>query len=129
MSYSTAPPSGVDVLRDHPWNYFTTPFSVHLPGCAPRRRIGTAMTTHPTVIDHPARRLVVALPQSYDQAREQYETLVPQVDVARFAQIASGKPRWSSLRSTPRMDSCATTSATSPPSWPDRCRSGKRLSI
>jgi hypothetical protein len=47
------------------------------------------MTTHTTVIDHPTRRLVVALPQLYDQAREQYETLVPQVDVTRFFQMAS----------------------------------------
>jgi hypothetical protein len=47
------------------------------------------MTTHTTAIDHPARRLVVALPQLYDQAREQYEALVPEVDVARFFQLAS----------------------------------------
>jgi hypothetical protein len=47
------------------------------------------MTTHTTTIDHPTRRLIVALPQLYDQAREQYETLVPEVDVARFFQMAS----------------------------------------
>ncbi|MBV8997226.1 MAG: hypothetical protein JO287_26830 [Pseudonocardiales bacterium] len=47
------------------------------------------MTTHSTAIDHPTWRLIVALPQPYDQAREQYETLVPQVDVTRFAQMAS----------------------------------------
>jgi hypothetical protein len=47
------------------------------------------MTTHTTVIDHPSRRLLVALPQPYDQAREHYETLVPEVDFARFAQMAS----------------------------------------
>jgi hypothetical protein len=47
------------------------------------------MTTHTTAIDHPSRRLIVALPQLYDQAREQYETLVPQVDVTRFVQMAS----------------------------------------
>src|SRR5262249_32940995 len=46
------------------------------------------MTTHTTAIDHPARRLIVALPQSYDQTREHYETLVPQVDAARFFQMA-----------------------------------------
>src|SRR6201993_3985682 len=47
------------------------------------------MTTHTTVIDHPSRRLVVALPALYDEAREQYETLVPEVDLARFFQMAS----------------------------------------
>jgi Domain of unknown function DUF302 len=47
------------------------------------------MTTHTTVIDHLSRRLVVALPALYDEAREQYETLVPEVDLARFFQMAS----------------------------------------
>jgi hypothetical protein len=47
------------------------------------------MTTRTTAIDHPSRRLVVALPQPYDAAREHYETLVPEVDFARFAQMAS----------------------------------------
>ncbi|MFJ9843238.1 DUF302 domain-containing protein [Kitasatospora sp. NPDC101155] len=47
------------------------------------------MTMHTTTVDHPARRLVVALPQPYDAAREQYETLVPEVDQARFFQLAS----------------------------------------
>jgi hypothetical protein len=47
------------------------------------------MTTHTTAIDHPSRRLLVALPQPYDQAREHYETLVPEVDFARFFQMAS----------------------------------------
>jgi hypothetical protein len=47
------------------------------------------MTTHTTAIDHPSRRLVVALPALYDEAREQYETLVPEVDFARFFQMAS----------------------------------------
>src|SRR6201993_1740012 len=47
------------------------------------------MTTHTTTIDHPSRRLVVALPALYDEAREQYETLVPEVDLARFFQMAS----------------------------------------
>jgi hypothetical protein len=32
---------------------------------------------------------VVALPAPYDEAREQYETLVPEVDFARFFQMAS----------------------------------------
>jgi len=47
------------------------------------------MTTNSTVIDHPSRRLVVALPALYDEAREVYETLVPEVDLARFFQMAS----------------------------------------
>ncbi|MFF2144868.1 DUF302 domain-containing protein [Kitasatospora sp. NPDC058190] len=47
------------------------------------------MTAHTTTVDHPARRLVVALPQPYDAAREQYESLVPEVDQTRFFQLAS----------------------------------------
>jgi hypothetical protein len=47
------------------------------------------MTSHHTAIDHPARRLVVALPRPYDAAREHYETLVPEADLARFFQMAS----------------------------------------
>ncbi|MGA7465426.1 DUF302 domain-containing protein [Mycobacterium sp.] len=47
------------------------------------------MTTKTIAIDHPSRRLVVALPAPYDEAREQYETLVPEVDFARFFQMAS----------------------------------------
>ena len=47
------------------------------------------MTTHTTVVDHPARRLVVALPRPYDAAREHYENLVPEVHLARFFQMAS----------------------------------------
>ena len=47
------------------------------------------MTTHSTAVDHPSRRLVVALPQTYDEARERYESLVPEVDVARFSEMAS----------------------------------------
>jgi Domain of unknown function DUF302 len=47
------------------------------------------MTTKPTAVDHPSRRLVVALSATYDAAREQYETLVPAVDFARFFQMAS----------------------------------------
>ena len=42
------------------------------------------MTTRSTAVDHPSRRLVVALPQTYDEARERYESLVPEVDFARF---------------------------------------------
>ncbi|MFB7502262.1 DUF302 domain-containing protein [Streptomyces broussonetiae] len=47
------------------------------------------MTSRTTAVEHPARRLVVALPRPYDEAREQYETLVPEVDLARFLQTAS----------------------------------------
>ncbi len=47
------------------------------------------MTTHSTAIDHPDRRLVVTLPRPYDRAREHYETLVPEADLARFFQMAS----------------------------------------
>jgi Domain of unknown function DUF302 len=47
------------------------------------------MTTNTIAIDHPSRRLVVALPAPYDEAREQYENLVPTADSARFYQMAS----------------------------------------
>lgn len=47
------------------------------------------MTTHTTAIDHPTRRLVVALPCPYDAARAHYETVVPEIDLARFFQMAS----------------------------------------
>src|ERR1700744_1771934 len=47
------------------------------------------MTTKTNAVDHPSRRLVVTLPQPYDDARELYETLVPEVDSARFFQMAS----------------------------------------
>ena len=47
------------------------------------------MTTHTDVIDHPCRRLVVGLPLPYEEAREQYETLVPEVDLARFLRTTS----------------------------------------
>ncbi|OKJ34953.1 MULTISPECIES: DUF302 domain-containing protein [unclassified Streptomyces] len=47
------------------------------------------MTTDTAVIDHPARRLVVALSRPYDAAREHYESLVPETDLHRFFQLAS----------------------------------------
>ena len=47
------------------------------------------MTTSTTTIEHPSRRLVIALRRPYDEAREHYETLVPEVDFARFFQMAS----------------------------------------
>jgi hypothetical protein len=47
------------------------------------------MTNESTVNDHPSRRLVLALPQPYDDARELYEALVPEADFTRFYQMAS----------------------------------------
>ncbi len=40
-------------------------------------------------IEHPSRRLIVDLPQSYDAARTRYETLVPEVDYGRFSQLTT----------------------------------------
>ncbi|MDT5185250.1 MAG: hypothetical protein QOI29_3408 [Mycobacterium sp.] len=47
------------------------------------------MTTRTTAVDHPSRRLVVALPQAHDEAREHYESPVPEIDFARFSEMAS----------------------------------------
>jgi Domain of unknown function DUF302 len=47
------------------------------------------MTAANTAVDHPSRRLIVHLPRPYDEARELYETLVPEVDRARFSQMAN----------------------------------------
>ena len=47
------------------------------------------MTTRTIAFDHPSRRLVMALPQTYDEARERYESLVPEVDFARFSEMTS----------------------------------------
>jgi hypothetical protein len=47
------------------------------------------MTTVSTAVEHPSRRLIVHLPRPYDEARELYETLVPEVDLARFGQMAN----------------------------------------
>jgi hypothetical protein len=47
------------------------------------------MTTAITAVEHPSRRLIVALPRPYDEAREVYETLVPEADLARFGQMAN----------------------------------------
>jgi Domain of unknown function DUF302 len=47
------------------------------------------LTTHTTTVDHPSRRLVVALPQTYEDARERYESLVPEVNFPRFLEMAS----------------------------------------
>jgi hypothetical protein len=47
------------------------------------------MTTDSRFSDYSARRLVVTLPRPYDEALEEYETLVPEVDLHRFYQLAS----------------------------------------
>ena len=47
------------------------------------------MTSRTSAIEHPVRRLLIALPEPYDAAREHYETLVPEVDSARFHQLES----------------------------------------
>jgi Domain of unknown function DUF302 len=47
------------------------------------------VTTVNTAVDHPSRRLIVQLPHPYDEARELYEILVPEVDLARFGQMAN----------------------------------------
>jgi hypothetical protein len=47
------------------------------------------MTTFNTAVDHPSRRLIVHLPNPYDEARELYEILVPEADLARFGQMAN----------------------------------------
>jgi hypothetical protein len=47
------------------------------------------MTTRTTAVDHPSRRLVVALPHTYDEARERYESLVTEVDFGRLSEMAS----------------------------------------
>lgn len=47
------------------------------------------MTTQSSAVDHPSRRLVVALPDTYNSVRTHYESLVPEVDSARFYQMAS----------------------------------------
>jgi hypothetical protein len=46
------------------------------------------MTTHSTAVDHPSRRLFVALPQTYKDAPGRYESLVPEVDIGRFSGTA-----------------------------------------
>jgi hypothetical protein len=47
------------------------------------------MTATNTAVDHPSRRLIVHLPRPYDEARALYETLVPEMDLARFGQMAN----------------------------------------
>ncbi|WP_164835800.1 DUF302 domain-containing protein [Actinacidiphila soli] len=47
------------------------------------------MSTVPRTIQHTSRRLLVPLPMQYDKAVKAYEQLVPRVDAARFAQLAT----------------------------------------
>jgi hypothetical protein len=47
------------------------------------------MTVVSSAVEHRSRRLIVHLPQTYDEARELYETLVPEADLARFGQMAN----------------------------------------
>ena len=47
------------------------------------------MTTVNTAVNHPSRRLIVHLPHPYDEARELYEILVPEADLARFGRMAN----------------------------------------
>jgi uncharacterized protein (DUF302 family) len=47
------------------------------------------VTTVSTAVKHRSRRLIVHLPRPYDEARELYETLVPEVDAAQFGQMAN----------------------------------------
>jgi hypothetical protein len=47
------------------------------------------MSTIPRTIEHTSHRLLVPLPMPYDKAVKAYEQLVPLVDVARFAQLAT----------------------------------------
>lgn len=43
------------------------------------------MTPRGTAVDHPSRRLLIALPDDYHQARDRYESLVPAVDLTAYA--------------------------------------------
>jgi hypothetical protein len=47
------------------------------------------MTLVSRAVEHRSRRLIVHLPHLYDEARELYETLVPEADLARFGQMAN----------------------------------------
>jgi hypothetical protein len=47
------------------------------------------MTLVSSAVEHRSRRLIVHLPRPYDEARELYETLVPEADLARFGQMAN----------------------------------------
>ncbi|WP_233165431.1 DUF302 domain-containing protein [Mycobacterium sp. AT1] len=47
------------------------------------------MTSSNDVIEYQTRRLDIGLPSLYDQARDNFERLVPEVDYARFFQLAN----------------------------------------
>jgi hypothetical protein len=47
------------------------------------------MPAPPHLVDYPGRRLIIALPQPYDEARSLYERLVPRPDYPRFGQLAT----------------------------------------
>ena len=83
------------------------------------------MTTRTTVIDHPARRLVVALPRPYDAARALYETLVPEADLARFVQMTSWQATLELAEINAPHGFMRSTAPTSPPPCPARPRCGK----
>jgi uncharacterized protein (DUF302 family) len=51
------------------------------------------MNAHSTAVDHPNRRLLVALPDGYETARNRYEALVPEVDTAAYADA----PDWDAV--------------------------------
>jgi hypothetical protein len=56
------------------------------------------MSRYPQAIEYSNRWLVVPRPQSYDEARDQYERLAPVPDFARFHQHRSSvTSRWSRL--------------------------------
>jgi hypothetical protein len=67
---------------------------------------------HSAAVDHPSRRLIIHLPRPYDEARELYETLVPEVDRARFGQMANWQATLELAEINPHTGSCATTAAT-----------------
>ena len=71
------------------------------------------MSIDSTVTEHRTRRLVVALPGSYEEVREHYEALVPEVDSAHFSQMAS----WQATLELAEINATAsrgTTASTSP---------------
>jgi len=47
------------------------------------------MTTQNSAVDQSDRRLLIALPEPYDAARENHETLIPAADSARFDDLTS----------------------------------------
>jgi hypothetical protein len=64
------------------------------------------MTTHNFAVDHSDWRLLIALPEPYDAAREHYETLIPAADYAGFYQMTS----WQAVLELAKSQA--------PPGWP-----------